>query len=675
MSHALRRYGAPALVLLVAAAVYANSLANGFALDDTFIIQANRRVHDFTDQHAIWLRPYWPAYGPELGLWRPLAIFMYSAQWAIAGDSPLLFHAVNVLMHGIASVLAFILLRRITGSVAGALVGGLLFAVHPVHTEVVANVVGQAELIAAITTFSACLLHLSRPEGMDIDWRRRIALVVLFLLGVLAKESAIVLPALLVALDLAQGRVRPVRADLRRYAGALAMPVFLFAAASIAYFAVRVDVLGSIGGVDAAPSLPFLRQEHRVLVAFRGWLEYVRLLVLPIRLASDYSPGVILPVEGWTPMVAVGAVTLLATAALAAATPWSPRRGFPAAWLLITMLPTSNLFLPIGVVVAERLLYTPSLCVALVAAWITVAVKEAALPRTRRLATALAAIVLVLMSARTIIRNPDWDGTLTIFAALARDFPESYRAQWHNGSRMFMVKQYETGEEYMQLAHRIWPDDPALLNELAFLMIGRMAYDSAASYLERSRELTPWIPRTQILLAQAYVGAGRHDDALRTAHDAIAIGANADLIYPLMAQAYEGLGRFEEAIAAWRVTVRLPLGSFWNYRARLARALARGGYTDEALTAADSAEAHVPARDTAGLAVMRELRLAIRAGCFAGGGVRPGCPDPVGDWGLLAPIVINTDSAMNLRNAMGPADESAQGDMGTSHVNMGGTTH
>ena len=59
----LERHGAWLAVAAAAVLVYANSLANGFALDDTYIIQGNVRVHQLADQAQIWLLPYWPAYG------------------------------------------------------------------------------------------------------------------------------------------------------------------------------------------------------------------------------------------------------------------------------------------------------------------------------------------------------------------------------------------------------------------------------------------------------------------------------------------------------------------------------------------------------------------------------------------------------------------------------------
>ncbi|NJD08968.1 MAG: hypothetical protein FIB01_00495, partial [Gemmatimonadetes bacterium] len=85
------------VLLLVVAAVlpYLNSLANGYALDDVFIIQLNDRVHRLADLRGLWLTPYWPYLGSEAGLYRPLTIFLFAVQWAVGGGAPWLFHSVN----------------------------------------------------------------------------------------------------------------------------------------------------------------------------------------------------------------------------------------------------------------------------------------------------------------------------------------------------------------------------------------------------------------------------------------------------------------------------------------------------------------------------------------------------------------------------------------------------
>jgi hypothetical protein len=167
---------------------------------------------------------------------------------------------------------------------------------------------------------------------VTVSWPRRAALLVLFAVGIAAKESAVVLPGLLVLTDLAQGRVELSRRGLLRYADALLLPVFLMVAAFGCYLVVRVDVLGgALLGVDAGPQLPYLK-EHRVLNALRAFPEMIRLLFFPQDLTADYAPAVVLPVTTLTPMAALGLLLLAGLAALALLTPWLPAAGFAAGW-------------------------------------------------------------------------------------------------------------------------------------------------------------------------------------------------------------------------------------------------------------------------------------------------------------------------------------------------------
>jgi len=663
MNRRLQTHGPWLAVALAAVAVYANSIVNGFAMDDVFIIQINERVHQLSDPSSIWLKPYWPNYGRELGLYRPLAIFGYAVQWAIGGGAAWVFHASNIVLHAGVCVLAFLLLKRLVGA-GPALAGALVFAVHPVHTEVVANIVGQAELIAGAATLGACLLYATRPDGAGTGWGRRIGIVAVYAIGLLAKESAIVLPGLLVAIDVAQGRVQRSRAGLRQYAASAFMPMFLLLATAIAYLALRVDVLGSIGGVDAAPALPFLREEPRLPTALRAWPEYVRLLFYPADLSIDYAPGVILPVDGLSPMALLGAGILIVTVMLAVLTPLHPAAGLAAAWFLITIFPVSNLLMPIGVVVAERLLYTPSFAVALIAAhaW-RVAVQHRHELRRRAPAFAVAAVVLVLMGTRTWARNPDWKDTIAVLHALVTDHPESYRAQWSNAGLAGAAGNAELRLQYLEFAYRLWPYDTQMITELAPMHISRGNYARAIEMLESSRDALDWVSLTRYQLAIAYIGARRFDDALRETIAADRLGFGRALLLPLYAQAYEGLGRNDLAIGAWHASLRVSAGDVWTYRARLARLLARQPDTRAALAQLDSAR--IPAADSAGAAVVRALRHAIGRNCYtlaphATAPSRDGCEDPLAEWRLLVPQPA-TQNARDSQNASAAPSVSAAG--------------
>jgi tetratricopeptide (TPR) repeat protein len=631
---AMKNWNVRALAALVAAAavvVYATSLWNGFALDDVAIIQQNARVHDLANQAGIWLTPYWPIYGPELGLYRPLAIFAFALQWAVGDGAPWLFHAASIALHAGVSVLVFLLLRTLTTSPVAAAAGALVFAVHPVHVEAVANIVGQAELLAATALLGATLLATTRPAGARVSWPRRASICALFLLGALAKESIVVLPALIVALDTAQGRIRAAGGPLR-YARALAVPIFLLAATFAAVMLLRVDVLGALTSDSIAPGLPFLRGEHRVLVAFQAVPEFFRLLLLPADLSSDYTPGVIVPASSITAAVVLGGLLLAGAAAVALLTPTLPAAGVPAAWFLIAILPVSNLFFPIGVVVAERLLYVPSIAIAFVVAygWRHIAAR-ADVP-ARAPACALAAIV-ILCGARTAMRIPDWRDTNAAIAALVRDHPESYRAQNLVGAAL-LESEPAKAREYLELAYATWPDDPFLLSQIGRLELGGGDIARAVALLERARDLAPFVHETESSLAYGYVTLGRSAAALGALDRAQRLGADPLTLLALRAQAYEGMGRQGPAAGAWRAAAHGDSGNVQHWKL-LARSLARGSLDAAALAAVDTARAVGGFADEG---ILAALERAIRAGCYRAPPVAgTPCADPLAHERMVLP--------------------------------------
>lgn len=588
----LRFRTAALLIIIAVVAVYANSLLNGFAYDDVFIIQRNPRVHQLSDLGSIWLTPYWPQAGKMLGLYRPLTIFGYAIQWAIVGDSPWFFHLVNMILHAGVSVLVFVVLRRFTGA-RGALAGALIFAVHPLHTEAVSNVVGQAELLAAAGALAACAVYLGRDPERGLTRLRLGAICILYLLGMLAKEGAIVLPALLLLLDLADGRIQFTRSEIISYVRRTAVPLGVLSAVALGYLILRIDVLGSIGGSNAGPSLPYLREEHRVLSALRAWPEFARLLFFPLELSADYSPAVILPVESWTPMAILGAALLGLTVVLAIITPVRPALGLGAGWFLVTVLPVSNLFFPVGILVAERTLYLPSFAVAAFAAYAWVAMEREM--GTRRMPLfALGAIVLVLLGGRTVIRNPDWKDTRAVFEALLRDHPESYRAHWAATSWTLEVGDTLAAREHWEMAYRLWPRDARFLSEYGAAQMSWKNYDRAVELLEEAVVVFPGLLETEMYLGMAYVQVGRFSEALEAVKQAAPKIGPMLLLFDIRGRAHFGLEQYGEAAAAFRAATRQPGGNNWAIWTLLARSLERAGYHDSAL------EAIQVARDLAG---------------------------------------------------------------------------
>ena len=633
----LKREHAIALVVLAALAVYANSLWNGFAYDDVYIIQQNSRVHQLRDLSQIWLTPYWPSFGTQLGLYRPFAIFAFAIEWAIGGGKPWFFHFVNVLLHAGVSVLAFLLIERLFTARA-AIAGALVFAIHPIHTEAVANVVGQNELWAGLGVLAACLIYISRPEGVRISWKRLAAILLLYFVALLTKESAVVLPGLLVLLDFVQRRVIPNRESMLRYTRAMLPVVAAFTLALIAYLVQRHSVLGNLAGTDAAPGLPYLREEHRVLNAFRAWPELIRLSVFPLDLSVDYAPGVIFPSESLTPMVMLGMLLAIGTVLLMFATPWAPRAGLVAGWFFLTLLPVSNFLFPIGVLIAERTLYIPSLAVCFAAGYAWEAVGQSKERETKRMALALAVIIVLFFSGRTIMRNPSWDNLASVWKSLLRDHPESYRAQWIAAVDAWGNGRIDLAERFFKLSYRTWPRDSQMMSEFANFYIGQRRYADAIPLLEQSRDMTPFVPRTHEWLAYSYLHAGRVQEALTTATAAATMqGHRPAITYAVIGSAQEQLGNYDEAVDAWERVVKNVGGSFWLNWALLARAQAYQGDVANALQSVETAAGRTGTEARATGAV-KALRQAIQNGCYAAGPA-PDC-DPLKGWLIAAPSTV-----------------------------------
>jgi protein O-mannosyl-transferase len=617
MSDAAQRRLLAAAVVAAAIAVYLNTLANGFALDDVPIIRDNSRVHDLFALRDIWLTPYWPHLGAELGLWRPMAIFMYAVQWSISGGSPVLFHAVNIALHALVTFLAFSLLTRLTALVP-AFWGALIFAVHPVHTEVVANVVGQAELTAAAATLLACLIVARRPSGTAVSLRQSLAIVVCFLTAVLSKEHAVVAPGLLVLVDVAQRRIHLSARGLGHYCRALATPIVLLLGALGVYLAVRWHVLdGSLTGVRAGPQLHYLHGDFRLLNALRAFPELIRLLFLPGRLAADYSPAMILPVEAVTGMVIMGALFLAVCVVLTLLTPWRPSIGLPAAWFLLTILTVSNLLFAVGILLAERTLYLPSFAVsvAVASAWFHMRHRW---NRHGRLALQLALIAAVSVGAhRTWSRNPDWRSTASVQHALVRDYPESYKAQWTHATLHWQLGALDLARSHFELAIRIYPHDSDMLTEYGNFLLQQGDRDEAIRVFSQARTIHPQRPTPVFLLGTTLLEAGRYDEAVAIAYQAITEGVPRSAALPIIAGAYNSLGKHDEALTIWRELIQdgdLP-PLYW---AQLARTLnARGARLDARAALRRGLEA---ARgDTAALRVLRDTELQMGEQAPVGG--------------------------------------------------------
>lgn len=552
---------------------------SAYIQDDHLAIEKNAIVAR-GDLREILSTDYWAgAQGSDQGLYRPTTIASYAWEVAAVGrPDPTVSHLINLALHLAVSCLLLVLALRLGIGLFGATAAGLLFALHPLHVEPVANVVGRAELLAALGALGA--LHLwtwtgawdpiaAPPAGRAraAAWAAAFALLV----GVGAKEVAIVALAWLGLADLlwrppAPGRLRP---WLLERAAAVA-PSLL---ALELYVVFRVRALRAFPGVQHVhPTdnpLLLLEEPQRSASALALLARYVRRFLWPQGLAIDVSGPVFPPEPGLLAPRVLVALLVLAAASAAIAWPLVARRGrsrarilaMSAAIFLLPYLVISNLVVPIGALFADRLFYLPSagLCLAagLLAAALSGTLGLTDLGRLKRpLAAALLLLALVcgLWSWR---RTRVWQNDATIFADALTVHPTSPRSHYILGKLAADAGRHEEALDSLDRAIAAWPDYIPAYQEKG-VVLGRMGrLPQAEEAFRQTLRRSPAYDAAHYNLGLVLRRQGRLAEAERELRKAL-------LIDPRYARAWAELGhlrldqgRRAEAADAYRHAIAL----------------------------------------------------------------------------------------------------------------------
>jgi tetratricopeptide (TPR) repeat protein len=575
------------VVALLAAASYANTLDGELFLDDRPAIVENGWVLQ-GDPIAIFTQPSWWGSHTKITTWRPLTTLSFAISYGVHGLAPRGWHVVSVALHAAVSVLLAVVLARLVPWTT-ALAAAALFAVHPVHTEVVASVVGRAELLSALGFFAAWWSFLAADAARTAEPPRSgVPLeamgAALFLAAMLAKENAITLLPVLVFTDLVTERAAVLRRRLPRYA-TLAIVATLFVL-------VRVRLSGEL--TPAIPTLDnplvTLPAVSRVMTAIAVVAYYALRLVFPLWLSADYTAWQIPPVT--SPLDARFLCGLAVLLAVAAALAWSrtlsegTARDRPIALglglLMIPFLLIANLFFLIATIMAERWLYLPSAGFCLVAAALlarVVGATHASFASWRRLAAPLAVLVLLLF-VRTWTRNPVWRTPMAFFATLVETAPNSSLAHTGYGDALAAEGRYaEAFAEYeraLAIAPTNWRAEYNRGN--ARLATGDVA--GAIAGYERTLALEPEYAKAMINLGAAESRRGNGPAAIAWLRHALVLEPAVASVHTSLANVLAANGDRTGAEAEFRAALGLAPQSadaLADYGAFLA---SNGAYAD-----------------------------------------------------------------------------------------------
>jgi len=543
---ALRHLSALAALSSAVALAYANSFDGAFVVDSGSLIVENPVIHAATWSHVRFLltRDYWQPMATD-GLYRPITTLSYLTNYAVLGnaDRPPGYHAVNLLLHlvciGLAYALTWDVGRRLWPAIAAAALLGL----HPVATEAVTYIVGRADLLAAAGVLGGLLCHIRSTGRGGGPWR--LGLAAAAATAAFSKENGLVLLPILLAYDAIVVR----RPFWRDYGVVLTVVA--------AYLAARwyVQSVGPPAAEISPVDNPLVEGGFWAarLTAFSVIGRQLWLLLFPTTLSADYSYRQI-PVIGWPPepgevwgaAVAVLALVAIAWAVVRMRGAW-PALVFFLVFYVLALLPTANLLVLVGSIMADRFLYLPM--VGFAGSVALIADRAAGSDGRRRAVVSVVGLLALLACGwRTSLRNRDWATELTVWSSTVRASPRSAKA--HKG---YAVALNASDPAHARVDEAIAEEQRALAIRPDYVLA---MVDLGSYYVIKGDTLAARKPGGELVATMPasiwYVWGG---DVLERAR-ALDRGGNPEL-YNNLALAYARLERFDLALEASRQARRL----------------------------------------------------------------------------------------------------------------------
>ncbi|MCI0396543.1 MAG: tetratricopeptide repeat protein [Chloroflexi bacterium] len=581
-------------VVLLIFVVYSNTLSGQFVYDDTRQILQNPQVRDSGQLITALTSDVWAfkrgGQESESDYWRPAFITWLIINYRLFGpENPAGWHFLNVSLHAALCALAYLILRRFELSqLTAALVAGL-FGVHPVHVESVAWISGSPDILMALGLLASLWWVLDLPEGRRPSrrfWGRLLLATALYLVALLAKEAAILYPALVFTVSYVFSPATvTTRGDRLRQAGRITLPFIL---ATLLYLLARYWVLGQFQAAR-----PWQRPALDVVLTAPSLLAfYLRQALLPLWLGPSYPLRVLSP-AGLT--VGNFALPLLVVLLLAGWLAWAARRNRLAMLglllFLLLLLPAFNVnaFIPEHIV-HDRYLYLPLLglllAVVATAGAAMAHVGQARPGRAGRGAYALAGLAIVLLAWQTARYNTAWRNDVALWAWGVRSDPTSTFNAYQYGYHLFQAGRLDQAGQ--------------VLNKII------AAHPLSGPYYRQQQVLEAHLVRADIARQQNRFSDAESDlrqvlaarPAPLTESEQASYDAQRQRAYERLALLYQGQGEMVESAELLREgRAQLP-DYYCTLTTNLAVTLYLAGQKDEALAELEEVRSRVPTEYT-----------------------------------------------------------------------------
>ena len=402
------------LILFFGIAAYSNTFTGVFHFDDILCIPENRSLYPLN------LGRLWNYCPPRF-----ITNFSFAFNIYLAGFATWSFHVLNLLIHILASFVAFKLTRSILGTPAAkdlvppsrqslfALVVALLFVTHPVQTEGVTYIVQRTTSLAALLYLATLWMYLKARLENAHHYR---AVFLLMLAAMLTKEISITLPFAILLSELLffpPSEKDPLSKKLLRW---IPFAVFLLIIPELYLTSPPLLMRRGESIKIHSTMIHGISRWNYLLTQFRVERTYLRLLFFPVdqRLIYDYRLS-----SGWGDLDSWAAFSLLFSVLIMALGFFKKNRllTFGVLWLFLTLSVESSL-IPLPDLIFEHRLYLPMFGFAIFLTSLLWMVS-----RSSKLFAAISLSLIVIFSSMAYTRNEVWKSTLSLFRDSVKKSP------------------------------------------------------------------------------------------------------------------------------------------------------------------------------------------------------------------------------------------------------------
>lgn len=503
--------------------VFGNGIFGEFVFDDVTVVQNRGDLKDPGSFFNLFISPYHQN-TPKSGLYRPLTMATYSLNYNIFGSSPAGFRVVNILIHALNSFLIFWLITWLFPPKAEnrflPYVASLLFLLHPIHTEAVTSIVGRAELLAFFWSLVTVYFFAKSKKTFA---------AIAFLFGLMSKEIALMVLPIIFYLEIfflnpARGREGSQRVFTssginKNWRRAITnglffiypLAVYLF----LRYLAIGQYFAGDVKTTVVENVLKFVPFPERIFTAIRILVLYAEKLVWPVHLSADYSYNAVPIVKNlFSSLPSIIGLIVLMGLVVTLTLKKTRRTGydFAATVFLFPYLMISNLIIPIGTIMGERLMYFSSLgFVVVLALFIVKLLNKRKIYKI--IGFSLLVFLVVFYGARTFIRNKDWRDSRTLFYATVKESPNSLITRTALAGVHIRADEWDLAKEQLEIAKEIYENSSHLQNLFGVVADHEGDLVLAEEKYKKSLELNPNATDTSINLAELYLKQGRLQEA------------------------------------------------------------------------------------------------------------------------------------------------------------------